>query len=330
MNRDIVISIKTVIFTLLLFLGIYVVYLVGPFLVLALISLILMLALEPAIKYLMNKHFLNKPVSRSLAVTITYSLFLLAVIFILATGLPPVLSQARKLIANISGALSGIPGFEQYSDISSSILSQIPQISDNALSAVFSFFSNVFAAITVIVLAVYMSLDWPNIKERFLQLFPSKIKKEVAAGIIEVESNIGSWIKGQLLLMVFVGSLSFIGLAAIGVDYPLALGLISGLLEIVPLIGPLISAVLAGVVGFSESPLQGSAVIGLFVLIQQIENNFLVPKIMQKVVGFSPLVILIAVLIGNDVFGFLGALLSIPVMLIGVVIVKRFLHYSDS
>ncbi len=90
------------------------------------------------------------------------------------------------------------------------------------------------------------------------------------------------------------------------------------------------SGALAGVIGFSDSPVKGLAVLVLFFIIQQSENNLLVPKVMQRVSGFSPLVILIALLIGSEFFGIVGAILSVPVTMISVIVVKKILLYTSA
>ena len=128
--------------------------------------------------------------------------------------------------------------------------------------------------------------------------------------------------------MCIVGSMSFIGLILLGIDYPLALGLIAGLLEAVPMIGPFIALVVAAIIGFSMAPVKGLAVILLFAFIQQIENNLIVPKVMQRVSGFSPLIILLALLTGGTLFGFVGILLAIPTTITLVVVLKRILKFS--
>jgi len=128
--------------------------------------------------------------------------------------------------------------------------------------------------------------------------------------------------------MVAVGVMCFFGLVVLGVDYPLALGLISGVLEIIPLFGPFLSAILAAIVGFTISPVKGLAIIGLYILVQQLENDFLVPKIMHKVSGFSSLTVLVAILIGGRFFGIVGAMLTVPITMIGWIIVRKILEYS--
>ena len=163
-------------------------------------------------------------------------------------------------------------------------------------------------------ISIYMSLDWENLKRRFISLFPNKFKLEVLRIIEEIETNVGHWVKGQLVLMLVIGSLSFVGLAILQVPYPLALGLIAGVLEIVPIL---------------DTPLKSLAVIALFIGIQQLENNLLVPKIMQKVSGFSPLVILVALLIGSNFFGIVGAIIAVPVTMIAAIVIKSILKHTN-
>jgi len=171
-------------------------------------------------------------------------------------------------------------------------------------------------------------LDWPNLKKRFLSVVPKKFRDLASDTVGEIELSVGHWLKGQAFLMFVVGSMSLVGLSVLQVPYPLALGLISGILEAVPMIGPLLSAVVASIIGFSVSPVKGLMVVGLFVIIQQLENNIIVPKVMGKVSGFSPLVILLALLIGSNFFGIVGAILAVPTTIILVIIIKRALRYS--
>ena len=113
-----------------------------------------------------------------------------------------------------------------------------------------------------------------------------------------------------------------VGLLALGVKYALLLAVIAGLLEIVPYIGPTLSLITAAIVGFAHSPVIGFAVIALYLVIQQLENNLLVPKIMQKVTGLNPIVSIVALLVGVKVGGLIGAVLSIPVATMGAVILE--------
>lgn len=332
MEKEIVISIKTILFTIALLFGLYVIYRLGPILSILVVSTLIVISLENIVKFFQSKTFLNKPLSRSMAVLITYFLVILGIIVLLTIGLPPVIGQIQKLLTSLAQILQDLNITTDTLDSNFSLSRLLPELSNlpgNVLSTVFSVFSNILALFSILVLSIYMSLDWENIKTRFSSLFPIKIKDEILSAIEEVEENIGQWLKGQLLLMLAVGVLSFVGLIILDVEFPLALGIISGVLEIVPIIGPLITAILAAVIAFGDSPIKGVAVLGLFLLIQQLENSLLVPKIMQKVSGFSPLIILIALLIGSNFFGVVGAIVAVPITMIGTTVIKRVLKYQE-
>lgn len=329
MDKDIVISIKTVFYILLLLGGLYIIYILFPIISLILIAALIVIVLEPLVQYFTRQKAFNRKIHRSLAVGLTYFLTIAVVIIVFTLGLPPVVSQGQKLVSTLGFEFS-----DQYFELFESAFSDIDRISSlvnrgnisSLLNTTVAVFENVVTVISLLALSIYMSLDWLNIKKKLFSFLPTKQKNEVEQVVTEIESSLGNWAKGQLILMVIVGGLSGLGLMLLGVDYALALGLISGLLEIVPLLGPIISAILAFIVAYSISPVLGFATIALFLIIQQLENNLLVPKVMQKVSGFSPLVILIAVLTGAKILGFVGAIVAVPVVMVLVVIFKHVWH----
>jgi predicted PurR-regulated permease PerM len=289
----------------------------------------LFFAIEPLVKNLTKLTVFNKPLSRSLAVIIAYVFVIIILGVVLTVGLPPVISQLQKMVTTLSQMAKNL-NLTQADAISlTDFLPQATSFSSEFLSVTVSIFSNITSLFSLFILSIYMSLDWKNLKKKFIDLFPSKIEDEVEDTVQEVEATMGQWVKGQLVLMTVVGVMCTVGLVILDVDYALALGIISGILEIVPMIGPIISAVLAGIIGFTDTPVKGMGVIALYLIVQQLENNILVPKIMQKVSGFSPLVILIALLIGSEFFGVIGALMAVPMTMILAIILKRVLRDQD-
>ncbi len=327
MDKQIIVTIRTILIAFLLVLGAYVLYRLGPVIGLFIISLIIVISVEHAVKKLMQVTFLNKPLNRGTAVVLTYLLIVLVLLAIFTIGLPPVLMQAQSLLSSIST----LPETLQIGkNIEISLVDLVPQFSElsrNLFSATYSIFSQFTAIVSILVISIYMSIDWLNLKSLFINLFPEYLRDEVDDIIYSVEQNVGHWVKGQLVLMLLVGAMSFAALVLLGIRYPLPLALLAGLLEVIPILGPVISVVLASIVAFVQAPVKGVLVFAAFVVIQQIENNLLVPKVMQKVSGFSPLVILFAVLTGTRFFGVIGAILAVPVVMIVVVIVRRILGY---
>lgn len=328
MDKHVLITIKVVSTILVFGLSIYVLIKLAPIFATLLIALFLALAIEPLVEYFQELTFMNKPLSRGLAVGISYSLFLLLLAFVITVGLPPIWSQAQKLLSNLNLIVTDVPFLENYGLSTSSFIPSVSTLSNKVLNRTVSIFSNIAAIGSTVVLSLYISLDWENIKKRILNLFSGKIKNILKSTLEEIENNIGHWVKGQLVLMLIVGLMSFFGILILGIDYPLALGLIAGTLEIIPIIGPLISLLLAAVVGFSASYFKGFMAVGLFLLIQQLENSLLVPKIMEKVSGLSPLIVLIVVLIGGRFFGAIGVILAVPITMSLVVIIKKILLFS--
>jgi len=325
MDKEIIISIKTIIFTFVLVLVAFVVYKLGPIIAVLLVSSLLVISLEPAVQFFSNFTLMNKPLSRGVAVLLTYFILIMSLVVIFTMGIPLLLGQAQKLHANFSD----IPQTLQLSPQATETLSHwLTLASGRLFSITYSLYAGLLVLFSVLIFSLYLSLDWVNLKKRFLEFFSGYLLHEISATIDDIELEISHWIKGQLFLMIVIGSVSFLSLVVLDVEYALALGLIAGVLEFVPILGPIVSAVLASAVGFAESPVKGLLVLLAFAIIQQVENNFLVPKVMQKVSGFSPLVILLSLLIGTQIFGIVGAILAVPVTMIGVIIVKRILNYS--
>jgi len=329
MNKDVVISVKTVIISLGILLGLYVTYELRAVLSILFVALLLVISLEFVIKRLTTVTFLNKPLSRGIAVFVTYALLILFVALAITTAIPLLISQSQKLINSFSDFLINfeINGQIVFEDLS--ILDVLSKFTGGGdISSVFfgslSFISSIF---TLLVLSVYMSLDWENIKFRFLNLFTKKVGKDVGEIIVSIERNIGAWVRGELVLMSTVGVFSFFAYFLAGIHYPLALGFIAGMLEIVPQLGPIFTSVIVTAIGFAQSPMKGFLALGISILVQQLENDFLVPRVMGKVSGFRPLIILIALLIGSDFFGIVGAILAVPVTMILGILVRRFVHY---
>jgi len=320
-----VVSIKTVLIIAGVILAGYVIVMMGKVFAILGMALLIATAAEQSIKKLVKRR-----VRRGFAVYFVYILLILFVAGTFTIGVPPLIKEVRKLIANLPTIAQSLGGLEQFGFSPADIIPQITKATSNVIAISYSIFSNVAVLVTVFFLALYMSLDWENIKARFLSLFNTELRDEIEETIFEIEVSISQWIKGQAFLMLVVGVASFAGFSAIGIEYALALAVIAGLLEMVPMIGPVITAVLASAITFTQSPVKGIMVVVLCIIIQQLENNVLVPRIMQKVSGFSPLIILIAVITFTNFFGIVGTVVAVPCVMVGYVIVKRVLTYAGS
>ncbi|MFZ2664198.1 MAG: AI-2E family transporter [Patescibacteria group bacterium] len=327
MDKQVVVSVKTVVITLLILLGGYVIYSLRSVIGMLLLASLIVVSMEQPIGYFKKFIVFNKPVSRSVAVLISYALFIIILLSIFTFVLPPVVVEFQKLMSNLSTIVKqlNIPV-----DLQGSLVNMVPQaskVSSGIVSATISVFSNLATFVSLLIFSIYMSLDWENLKKNIISLFPRKEEDTIKDTIEDIEKSVGNWIRGQVMLMLSIGIASAIGLSILGVKYAIGLGLVAGIFELVPLLGPTISAILAGIIGFADSPIKGIGVVALFIVIQQLENNILVPKIMEKVSGFRPLVILLALLVGTNFFGILGAVCAVPMLMVLTIIFKKLIRY---
>lgn len=325
MDKEVVITIKTILVFFALVLCSVIVYKMSSIFGILGISLLVAISLEQSVKFLVRKR-----VRRTFAVYMVYALVVALVAGIITLIIPPLAKEVGTFLEHLPSIIQSMGDLTRFGFSASDIIPQVTRITSGVIQVSYSVFSNVTVFITIFFLSLYISLDLDNIKQRFLSLFPKELSEEVEEAVIEAEISVSQWLKGQAFLMFVVGVATFIGLSLIGVEYALALAVIAGLLEIVPMIGPVISAVIASAITFTESPLKGVFVIVLFLIVQQLENNLLVPRIMQRVSGFSPLVILVAVITFTNFFGIVGTIVAVPCVMIGFAVVKRFLSLTGN
>ena len=138
----------------------------------------------------------------------------------------------------------------------------------------------------------------------------------------KIEKRLGSWIRAEVTLMIFVGALSYFGFRLLAIDFALPLAIIAGILEIIPNFGPTVATIPAVLAGLAMSPLHGLAALAWSFLVQQVENNIVVPRVMARVIGLNPLVTILSLSIGFKLAGIAGASLAIPVVLALEVIIS--------
>lgn len=195
----------------------------------------------------------------------------------------------------------------------SNVQGQLQALAGNAFSVVSSIFGGIAGFVVVLVLALYVIIEDSAIKKVFHHWVPKEYQEFATRLVWLVMQKLGSWMRGQLLLCFIIGAVSLLAFALLGVPYALLLAVLSGLFEFVPYIGPILAGIPATIIAFTVSPALGLATLGALVVIQQLENNLIVPKVMQKTVGLNPIVSIIAFLIGAKLFGVVGAIVSIPV-----------------
>lgn len=321
---NMVISTRTIFTTLVVLFFLWVGLQIRDLIVSVFVAFLLSVALVPLVDKLQMKKL-----PRGLANLIVYLAFIAGLLLLLAYGFSPMVEQTVLFLSQLPKLLDNLLALPLIEPIGKQLIenltTQLSTASGSVVKLTLNIFSSIFSLVTVIILSFYFSLEFHRLKEKILVLARNGASRQRLNGIMaEIEQKIGGWIRGELLLILVIGLMTYLGLTVLRMNYALPLAVIAGILEIVPVIGPVISAVPAVVVGLSASPLLGLGVAALFILIQQFENSLIVPKVMQKVIGLDPILTLLVILVGGKVFGLLGALLSVPVTLVLIIILKNF------
>ena len=285
------------------------------------LSLILASAMEPLADYLSLKK-----VPRVVSVLLVYVVVLGLAALIISLIIPPAIAQYKTFLANAplyalslqqhfgSGISLGNLGQELVSALSGG----------NLVSGTFGAVSGALTFIVVLVISFYLVAEEKGMKT-FVAAFLPEQHQEFTVGLLEkIQRKMGLWILGQLGASLSVFVLAFLGLSLLHVQYALFLALLTGLFEVTPYVGPILSGILATLFAFIQQPSLGIFVAMLYVVIHTIEGYVLVPKIMQKAVGTSPLLVLFALLVGFKLAGVFGLLIAVPLSTALTVIVNEF------
>ncbi len=321
MFRKIEISHKTIIFTVALLLGLGFIYIIRDIILELFVALLLMTILEPMVLF-----FVKIKIPRPISVLLTYLLVVGILGGLVAIITPIVVEQTTSFINSLSSYLTKLGVTQSFSDqIMKNFLNTLGNIPGQIFELTFSVFSNFIRFMTVLVFAFYMLLSRNKLDDQMAAFFGDEKKKNFARTLNILENRLGGWARGQLLLMFTIGLGTYIGLLLIGIPFALPLSILAGIFEIIPFLGPIISAVPAIIIGFGISPLTGLATAGVSFLVHQLENYILVPKIMEKSVGVSPIITLAALAVGAKLAGIVGIIISVPVVITLQVLIKEFL-----
>ena len=307
---------------ILIFILFYILFLIREILAVLFVALILASAVDPWVDWMQKRR-----IPRGIGIFLIYFLMFLVLGSVLFLIIPPIVEQVTELTVNFPVTLEKIvSGFSKLKEYSSDhgILDNIEQyfgtISDNiqnAASGVFStvtgIFSSIFTFFLILVVTFYMVVEENAVKKVVWSIAPEKYQIYIMNLLNRMQIKVGLWLRGQLILSLVIFVLTYIGLTILGVKYALVLAIISGLTEFVPYLGPIMAAIPAIFLAFTQKPMLALFVAVLYYIIQIVENNIIVPKIMQKVVGLNPIVSIAVLLIGFKVGGVVGAVMSIPV-----------------
>ncbi len=264
---------------------------------------------------------------RTLSIALTFLAIIVGVLAVGALVLTPLVRESQQFIANFPERITQLQTlvrdlrvrYAWFPDLSGFVqrlpqeLTDVSQYFAPAAGVAFRFLGGVATVTTILFMAFYMLVEGPTLRAGFLGLFARRDRAKAAEIIDQIGAKFGGWVRGQLLLGLIIGIAAGVGMAAIGMPYPYLLGIIAGVLEMVPMLGPTLGSIPAIFVALFQPSWKLIFTIVWYLIIQQTEGNFIVPRVMRSAVGLSPLLTILALFIGGTLVGIAGALLAIPV-----------------
>ena len=330
MDKEIRVSITsgTIFTALLIVVGVYLFWILRDLALLVLTAIIIASAIEPGVAF-----FIRYRIPRFISALLVYVLVFGAIFAILYFFFPPIISDAAGFLSampryldtinittplsNITNTVSAVTSQSQaqsYIQTLLSLQSLFTSSSGSVLQLLITFFGGIFSLVLVIVLSFYFALQDTGVDDFIRLVMPIKYEEYYVDLWKRSQKKIGLWMQGQILLSVIVGILVYLGLLIIGVPYALLLAVFTAMVEIIPVFGSIIAGVVAVIVGYSDGGVAIAAIVaGLYIVVNQFESNLIYTLIVKKIVGIPPLLVIVALIAGYTLAGFLGAILSVPV-----------------
>ena len=285
-------------------------------LIILFLAIIVSSALDGLVSYLQEKK-----IPRVLGTLLIFLVALTILALLLYTLIPIAIFELQSLLENLKkieipifGSLdiSQFVGIDKYLGNLENLANILFSGGASFLNIVAAVFGNLALILATLILSFYLTVNQAGV-EKFLRTVLPITHEDYIVGIyLRVRKKMGRWLQGQILLMLVIGAATSLGLWILGVKYSLVLGILAGVLEIVPIVGPIFAGTIAFLVAISESWILGLYIIILFLVIQQAESHLLVPFVMKKTVGISPVVVVIALLAGSQIAGLIGIILAVP------------------
>lgn len=329
MKDGVTISITTgtIVKAALVFIGLWLLYYLREIVLVVLTAVVIASALEPAVKFVMRVR-----VPRLVAVICIYLILFIFLFGVFYFFVPTVVNDLASFIEAFPSYVERFAttvaiedyaflfGFGGSESGTTGIIAELRASLDptaifgNSFSAAATVFGGLFSLILIIVFSFYFTVAETGIDDFLRVTAPKKYQAYLLNLWFRTRHKIGLWMQGQVLLGVIVGVLVYLSLTIIGVEHALLLAVLAAILELIPVFGPTISAVPAVLIGFANGGFAvGLLVIALYIIIQQFENHLIYPLVVTKVVGVPPLLVILGLIVGWNLFGVLGILLSVPV-----------------
>jgi predicted PurR-regulated permease PerM len=313
-------------------------FLVRDVLLLIYISGVLAIGFSPIVRLIQRQKMLpvvaTRRFPRWMAILVLYLVIIGSLTGIGFMIFPPLAEQGRQLWSALPDMLSRGQSFliskgllrepvEWRDLVKQTPVSGSTEAVGTVFGAVLGLLGGLFGLLTILILTFYLLVESDALHSTFLRLFPRRSRDRAAEVSREITLKVSAWLGGQLLLGTIIGVTSAIGLWLLGIPYFYVLALISAIGELIPVVGPILAAIPAVAVAGTVSMQKVVLVIVFFVVQQQFENHVLVPKVMERQVGISPVTVILALLIGGKLLGILGAILAVPTAAILQVVISE-------
>ena len=337
-RRVIDLSIMSIVKFFMVVIFLFFLYLIKEVLAILFVALIFASAVDPWIDGLERIK-----IPRWLSILMIYLVLIVFIFLVVYLLIPPMIEQIGQLsnsfpeyFEKVGGAFDNLKDFSaehgvigEFDKGVNALKANVTGALGSVVSAMAGIFGGIISFFVVLVITFYMTVEESAMKRTITFILPAKYQPFTLQLINKVQRKIGAWLKGQLILSLIVGVMAYVGLLILGVNYALVLALAAALGEFIPYLGPVLAAIPAIFLAFTQSPLKALFVLIFFIILQQIENNVLVPKVMQRAVGLNPIVSIIALLVGAKVAGIVGVILAIPVATAISVIVRELWNVKE-
>lgn len=307
---------------ILVILGILVVYYLRDIILIIIAALFLAAIISPVVDKLQKKK-----IPRWAGASIIYLIVILIFVGIFFSIGPIVKAEGQLFLKNIPEFLQ--PFFTVSPGEEWPLTDWLKERSESVTSFLSNVVGMVFSLIMTFTIAFYITVEKKAVKQLVPTIIPVKYRHFVNKFLASSQDKVGAWGRGMIVLCLTVGILTYIGLSILGIRFALVLALIAAVTELVPWIGPWLGGIPAFIVGLAISPLTGLWVAILYIVVQQIENSFIVPYVMKRAVGLNPLVTIIVLLIGGKVAGFWGMVLAVPIATVLSILFQEYMKFRE-
>jgi predicted PurR-regulated permease PerM len=336
--------VRTLVIVVLVALVVWALFLAREALLLIYIGGLLAVGLTPLVRLIerlrMRKIGIRR-VPRTLAILIIYLVFLAVLLGLFLMVVPPVVYQITEFSRNLPTLIERLQNelikygvMERALTFGEAIAKAPEGGGSSTVSAILgtaqSVLGGLIGIVTMLILTFYLLVDSERMLEGFLQLVPRARRQSAADAARTSARKVAAWLGGNLILAAIMGTATAVGLFFMNVPYFYVVAVIAAVGELIPVLGPMIAGVVAVAVAMTVSMKLALAALAYFVVLHQLEANVLVPKVMEKQVGLSPVAVIIALMIGSEVHGLVGAILAVPTAAILMVIFEELMKREDA